>query len=53
MIAAFQQACSNSGDNGAYIELRHNLRTGNIIAITHDSEVLDYELKYNKAYRGE
>lgn len=53
MITAFEQVCSNSEDNGAYIELRHNLRTGNIIGITHDSEVLDYELKHNKAYRGE
>ncbi len=53
MIKAFENVCLISAHNGAYFELRRNPRTGNIVGTIHEPDVLDYELKYNKAYRGE
>jgi AAA15 family ATPase/GTPase len=53
MIQAFDKVCLMSGHNGAYFELRRNPRTGNIVGTIHEPDVLDYELKHDKVYRGE
>jgi AAA15 family ATPase/GTPase len=53
MIQAFDKVCLMSTHNGAYFELRRNPRTGNIVGTIHEPEVLDYELKHEKVYRGE
>jgi len=56
MIHAFDKVCLMSAHNqtlGAYFELRLNPRTGNIVGTIHEPDVLDYELKHDKAYRGE
>lgn len=53
MILAFDKVCLMSAHNGAYFELRRNPRTGNIVGTIHEPDVLDYELKHDKAYRGE
>jgi len=53
MIQAFDKVCLMSAHNGAYFELRRNPRTGNIVGTIHEPDVLDYELKHEKAYRGE
>jgi AAA15 family ATPase/GTPase len=53
MIQAFDKVCLMSAHNGAYFELRRNPRTGNIVGTMHEPDVLDYELKHEKVYRGE
>jgi len=54
MIRAFDKVCLNSApNNGAYFELRRNPRTGNIVGTLHEPDILDYELKHEKVYRGE
>jgi len=53
MIQAFDKVCLMSAPNGAYFELRRNPRTGNIVGTIHEPDVLDYELKHEKVYRGE
>ncbi len=53
MIQAFDKVCLMSAHNSAYFELRRNPRTGNIVGTIHEPDVLDYELKHEKAYRGE
>jgi len=53
MILAFDKVCLMSAHNGAYFELRRNPRTGNIVGTLHEPDVLEYELKHEKDYRGE
>lgn len=53
MIQAFMQAGYEFPDQGAYIELARDPRTDDIVAITRDTEVLEYELERNKPVRGE
>lgn len=53
MIQAFDKVCLMSAHNGAYFELRRNPRMDNIVGTIHEPDVLDYELKHEKDYRGE
>lgn len=53
MIQAFMQAGYEFPDQGAYIELARDPRTDDIVAITRDTEVLEYDLERNKPVRGE
>lgn len=53
MIQAFKQAGDEFPDQGAYIELARDPRTDDIVAITREMDVLEYELERNKPVRGE
>lgn len=53
MIKSFMEAGQNFPDQGAYIELAHNPRTDQIIAITRDTDILEYEIEHGKPIRGE
>jgi len=56
MIQAFSEVWAEEGhqDNGAYIELARHVRTGRLVGITHELELLNYELQHGgKEIRGE
>jgi len=50
-IESFNQI--NTADDGSYIELYRNKKTGNIISKTRNHEVLQYSLTHNGRFRGE
>lgn len=53
MIKSFMEAGQNFPEQGAYIELAHNPRTNDIVAITRDIDNLQYEIEHGKPVRGE
>lgn len=53
MIKSFMEAGQNFPDQGAYIELANNPRIDQIVAITRDTDALEYEIEHGKPIRGE